>query len=76
MKVHVHERPDCRVYWGSHGCTLERGHEGTHKCTCCECKVHAERAEDGCVGAWPYYGKSTKFYGEDSDVGNVGNVGI
>lgn len=22
----------CRVYWGSHGCQLDRGHEGPHRC--------------------------------------------
>ena len=27
----------CRVYWGSHGCQLERGHEGTCECSCCMC---------------------------------------
>lgn len=27
-------RPEvpCRVYWGSHGCKLERGHRGPHRC--------------------------------------------
>lgn len=24
----------CRVYWGSHGCSLERGHDGPHICSC------------------------------------------
>lgn len=23
---------DCDVYWGSHGCDLERGHAGDHRC--------------------------------------------
>lgn len=22
----------CRVYWGSHGCNLQRGHDGEHRC--------------------------------------------
>lgn len=22
----------CDVYWGSHGCSLKRGHEGNHRC--------------------------------------------
>lgn len=24
--------PDCRVFWGTHGCSLTRGHEGPHYC--------------------------------------------
>lgn len=69
---------DCRVYWGTHACSLDRGHEGTHKCTCCECP---EGAHDGvtapniegipftsCVGQAPYYGPEyeTILYGEDA----------
>jgi hypothetical protein len=50
----------CRVYWGSHGCGLPRGHEGPHLCICYE--VPAER---GGVGKPPYYGPETRFYGED-----------
>lgn len=41
--------PTCRVYWGSHGCRLPRGHDGQHEC---------------CVTA-PYHGRLTRFYGED-----------
>jgi hypothetical protein len=44
-------RQDCRVYWGSHGCDLERGHDGQHVCGC---------------GTPPYYGADTNFYGEDA----------
>jgi hypothetical protein len=59
----------CRVYWGSHGCELPRGHEGD--CVCCdepcppgEC-VNAG-ADCTCnVGTPPYYGPETRFYGED-----------
>lgn len=65
---------ECRVYWGSHGCRRQRGHEGLHECDCCECEDHVGNAgvyadEDGdellCVATWPYYGKDTAFYGED-----------
>ncbi|NWL34415.1 hypothetical protein DM791_16145 [Paenarthrobacter nitroguajacolicus] len=65
----------CRVYWGSHGCHLARGHESLHTCDCCECDDHLAHAgvfvdEDGdevlCVASWPYYGPATQFYGEDS----------
>jgi hypothetical protein len=27
----------CDVYWGSHGCTHDRGHEGACECDCCDC---------------------------------------
>jgi hypothetical protein len=60
-----HENP-CRVYWGSHGCDLERGHEGDCDCGCCECENHPD-AGGGvlCVAKAPYYGPETRFYGED-----------
>jgi len=54
----------CEVYWGSHGCRLERGHQGPHLCECCRCTVH--RAGLCCVGAPPYYGPDTRFYGDDA----------
>lgn len=57
---------DCRVYWGSHGCQLERGHEGP--CVCDDsCKpTEAELAQGiGDAGRPPYYGDDTRFYGED-----------
>lgn len=50
----------CRVYWGSHGCDLTRGHEGHCRCSC------ADEPEPGTVGAYPYYGPGTKFHGEDA----------
>lgn len=53
---------DCRVYWGSHGCMLERGHTGPHECDC------YDPDEKGNVGGPPYYGPETKFYGEDADL--------
>jgi hypothetical protein len=58
----------CRVYWGSHGCDLERGHPGgrdAHDCGCCECENHPD-PDSGCVGKFPYYGPDTNFYGEDA----------
>lgn len=59
----------CRVYWGSHGCDLPRGHKQPHECSCCTCLDHAKNNfyEDGvkCVAKPPYYGPDTKFYGED-----------
>lgn len=54
----------CRVYWGSHGCCLERGHDEPCRCGCCECEAHPD--DDACVGAHPYYGPHTRFYGEDA----------
>jgi len=69
----------CRVYWGSHGCYRKRGHRGQHICRgCCRNPFHlitpfhrflGWRWADwygGCVGRWPYYGKTTVFYGEDA----------
>ena len=57
-------KPDdeCECYWGSHGCSLPRYHGGSHQCQCCECDVHPE---PGCVGAAPYYGWLTWFFGDD-----------
>ena len=72
---------DCRVYWGTHGCDKRRGHRGSHYCHCCRLPLLAHAAEyllsftyrkghrqlwSGCVGRWPYYGRITKFYGEDA----------
>ena len=63
-------RLNCRVYWNTHGCQLERGHEGHHECDCCECENHELNNvdEDGvvCVGKSPYYGDDTTFFGEDA----------
>lgn len=57
----------CRVYWGTHGCVLERGHHGHHWCSCCpDPAQHPDGCEEGCVGAWPYYGPQTNFYGDDA----------
>jgi hypothetical protein len=60
----------CRVYWGSHGCDLERGHDGHHFCNCCECTNHPD-PDSGCVGAYPYYGPETNFYGDDASTSVV-----
>ena len=57
----------CRVYWGSHGCQLERGHVGHCECNCCECEDHELFRVRGCVGKYPYYGPDTGFCGEDVD---------
>lgn len=59
----------CRVYWGSHGCDLERGHPGgpdSHDCDCCECASHPD-PDSGCVARAPYYGPETRFYGDDAE---------
>lgn len=62
----AHETP-CRVYWGSHGCSRPAGHEGGHWCDCCECEDHErDHKAEGCVAGPPYYGPSTRFYGEDA----------
>lgn len=59
---------DCRVFWGSHGCGLERGHNGPHWCDCCECPDHeTDHDEEGCVAGPPYYGPKMRFYGEDAE---------
>jgi hypothetical protein len=59
-------RPGCRVYWGSHGCDLPRGHAGDgHDCGCCECQNHPD-PDSGCVAKPPYYGPETRFYGEEA----------
>ena len=52
----------CRVFWGSHGCDLPRDHPGPCLCTSC----WDPEDMDGYVGAWPYYGPETQFYGEDA----------
>lgn len=54
----------CDVNWGSHSCSLPRDHEGKCVC-CCICKDHVNDPRDGCVGAWPYYGPQTRFFGGD-----------
>ena len=66
----------CRVYWGSHGCDLERGHDGPHECACCDCPEGRHNGTDAptlidaenvyCVAKPPYYGPGTNFYGEDA----------
>jgi hypothetical protein len=64
-------RERCRVYWGSHGCALERGHHGPHVCVCAPLLARLLRQllpwhrQAGEVGAPPYYGADTRFYGED-----------
>lgn len=65
------ERP-CRVYWGSHGCMLERDHDGPHICSCAprgaleRGYLTADERADGNVGAPPYYSEATNFWGEDA----------
>lgn len=59
----------CHVYWGSHGCGRERGHEGDCDCGCCTCDHHPypdwPDTHVLCVAKAPYYGPETRFYGED-----------
>lgn len=69
----------CRVYWGSHGCKLERGHDGPHLCDCADDEgvdpITREYIEDRQVvnvGAPPYYGPKTTFYGEDATAAERG----
>lgn len=57
----------CRVYWNSHGCMFERGHEGPHVCKCAvtdDIEWHSPDSTN--VGAPPYYGPETHFFGEDA----------
>lgn len=62
----------CRVYWGSHGCCLPRGHDGPHLCECANGEdgptdPRADTVADAInVGAPPYYGPETTFYGDDA----------
>ena len=64
----------CRVYWGSHGCSLPRGHTGPHLCECYDpsLPIDPETGQhvdaDDClnVGGPPYYGPDTHVYGEDA----------
>ena len=55
MKLHKFGRARCRVYWASHGCMYERGHDGPHECDC------GEDSADH-----PMFGP-THFYGEDAE---------
>lgn len=63
----------CRVYWGTHGCGSERGHDGPHRCSCAdepgidpETREYVDEPGVFNVGAPPYYGPGTTFYGEDA----------
>lgn len=66
----------CRVYWGTHGCEHPRGHPAgmPHECDCCTCASHPDPdpdnpdSEPSCVAGPPYYGPSTLFYGEDTEL--------
>lgn len=62
----------CRVYWGSHGCALPRGHVGDHICGCAWKDTQPGVAN---VGAPPYYGAGTHFYGEDAEALGLPLVG-
>lgn len=58
----------CRVYWGSHGCDLPRGHEPYCRCDCADEEDAVPLVDGGDnVGAYPYYGEGTRFYGEDAE---------
>lgn len=64
MKSETFKLKPCRVYWGSHGCMLPRGHQGPHLCEC-SLKPPPTNPNVVNVGAPPYYGPDTRFYGED-----------
>lgn len=60
----------CGVFWGSHGCSEEPGHDGQHLCNCCDIddpehvRLHGEASAedygaDGCAATWPYYGRES-----------------
>lgn len=60
----------CRTYWGSHGCELNRGHDGPHYCgdeagPCCGLNL------DGTVRYWD--DATFKWY--DTDIVNQGIFG-
>lgn len=43
--------PLCRTFWGSHGCSLPRGHEGLHTCGAADDEDDpAEEEGDGLCG--------------------------
>lgn len=53
------------VCWGSHACRFPPGHDGW--CVCCDPEgIDGADPIDGYVGAFPYYGGVTQFYGEDA----------
>jgi hypothetical protein len=63
----------CDVYWGSHGCGLERGHDGPHLCSCADndgidaaSREYVNEPGVFNVGAPPYYGPETRFWGADT----------
>lgn len=71
----------CHVYWGSHGCKLERGHDGPHLCDCAddpgidpETREYVEEPGVYNVGAPPYYGPETIFFGEDTTASERGEA--
>ena len=68
MVSRLGQTANCRVYWGTHGCMLERGHEGDHLCRCSLDKRGRllPYMKGGNVGRAPFYGRKTKFYGEDA----------
>lgn len=61
---------NCRVFWGSHGCELPRGHQGRHVCgdeagPCCGLNP------DGTVAYWD---DATREW-SDTDMVNQGIFG-
>lgn len=69
--------PPCDTYWGSHGCCLYKDHDGDCICDCAiedsgtynlEMGEYYEDPGVFNVGAPPYYGPDTYFYGEDAPV--------
>lgn len=46
----IERRGHCRVYWGSHGCRKQRGHQGL-----CRCHTGCQLPDE-----------NTVFYGEDT----------
>jgi hypothetical protein len=69
--VSVFDRTQCQVYWGSHGCWLEHGHEGDHECREeGETAAHHVISRDGVDERgfqWDLYGDDIGWqtYGED-----------
>ena len=59
------ERQDlCDTYWGSHGCSLDAGHEGPCMCITVFYDEDGEVEEESCDGccAPPYFGPETDFF--------------
>lgn len=56
--------PYCDTFWGSHGCSLDRGHSGPCLCITVFYDEDGQIEETVCDGncAPPYFGPDTEFF--------------